>query len=247
MFGAYQAGAWKALEGRFRPDVVIGASAGAVNGWAIAGGAAGEELIRLWLDPEMSRLARTRLAQPPWNGIFDSRPLHQRIQQIWSSYRPRTEVGVTATDLLRLRPHLFRNEEIGWEHLAASCAVLACYAQVRIGGRWYTDGGLLSVLPLWAAPCMGASRVIAINALPLVPSFTVRTLVRALRAAARRNLPVPPGLDVTVISPSRPLGSVRDAVMWNPDAAARWIGEGEKDAIRILCGRTEAGLPAAPL
>ncbi|MBM3775954.1 MAG: hypothetical protein FJW37_12460 [Acidobacteria bacterium] len=45
MFGAYQAGAWRALEGRFRPDLVVGASVGALNGWAIAGGCAPEELV----------------------------------------------------------------------------------------------------------------------------------------------------------------------------------------------------------
>ena len=37
MFRGYQAGAWKVLRSRLRPDIVIGASAGALNGWAIAG------------------------------------------------------------------------------------------------------------------------------------------------------------------------------------------------------------------
>ena len=51
MFGAYQAGVWKALSPVFRPDVVIGCSVGSINGWAIAGGISGDELIRTWLDP----------------------------------------------------------------------------------------------------------------------------------------------------------------------------------------------------
>src|SRR5579862_9012522 len=38
MFGAYQAGAWRELSASFRPDLVVGTSAGSLNGWSIAGG-----------------------------------------------------------------------------------------------------------------------------------------------------------------------------------------------------------------
>ncbi len=38
MFGAYQAGVWNVLSQRFQPDMVVGTSAGALNGWAIASG-----------------------------------------------------------------------------------------------------------------------------------------------------------------------------------------------------------------
>src|SRR5437667_282201 len=44
MFGAWQAGAWKALASRFQPDLVVGASVGSLNGYAIAGGASGQAL-----------------------------------------------------------------------------------------------------------------------------------------------------------------------------------------------------------
>jgi len=45
MYGAYQAGAWKALADVFRPDLIVGTSIGALNGWAIAGGCEPDELI----------------------------------------------------------------------------------------------------------------------------------------------------------------------------------------------------------
>jgi len=48
MYGAYQAGAWKELADVFRPDLVVGASIGALTGWAIAGGCEPEELIARW-------------------------------------------------------------------------------------------------------------------------------------------------------------------------------------------------------
>ncbi len=51
MFGAYQAGAWNVLSNRFKPDLVVGTSVGALNGWAIAGGCSAEELSAMWRNP----------------------------------------------------------------------------------------------------------------------------------------------------------------------------------------------------
>lgn len=47
MFGAYHAGVWKGLAGRFQPDLIVGASVGALNGWVMASGCAPQELERL--------------------------------------------------------------------------------------------------------------------------------------------------------------------------------------------------------
>ena len=52
MYGAYQAGAWKALADVFHPDLVVGASIGALTGWAIAGGCHPDELVDRWLHLE---------------------------------------------------------------------------------------------------------------------------------------------------------------------------------------------------
>lgn len=228
MFGAYQAGVWKALAAWFHPDVVVGASVGALNGWAIAGGARPEELIREWLDPDLRACARFR---PAWRGLLDARPLEARIRRLWSAFRPQTEIGVVAVDLLGLRPRLFRDQEIGWRHLMASCAVPSGYPQVRIDGRLYSDGGLLGALPLWAAAEMGASRVIAVNALPEMPSVAVRTVVRAIRAVGFSPA-APQNLEVLTIAPRRPLGPLRQAIFWNREAVERWIEQGKRDVQR---------------
>jgi predicted acylesterase/phospholipase RssA len=50
MFGAYQAGAWEVLSETFKPDIVVGASIGSLNGWAVAGGCDPQELSRRWLE-----------------------------------------------------------------------------------------------------------------------------------------------------------------------------------------------------
>jgi NTE family protein len=233
MFGAYQAGVWKVLAQRLRPDVVVGASAGALNAWAIAGGAAPADLIDYWLAPECASLASFRFLQAPWRGVFDARPLHARIRRLWEAYRPQLEIGVVATEIPRLRPRLFRGPEIEWRHLAASTAVLACYPQVRIEGRIYSDGGLLEALPLWAAARMGATRIVAVNVLALAPSRLAGWAVRRFRTLAPAPPAAPAELEVIVISPSRPLGSLREAVFWSRDAVERCLEMGEHDAAQV--------------
>lgn len=230
MFGAYQAGAWRALAGVVHPDIVVGVSVGALNAWAIAGGAEPEDLVRRWLDPACARLATIRPWRRPFGGIFDPQPLYSRIDGLWKASRPRVEIGVVAVELGRLRARLFRNDEITPRHLAASCAVLLGYPQVRLGTKLYTDGGLLNALPLWAAAEMGAERIIAVHALPEMPSRLVRTAVAGFRALAPPSPPRPLGIETRIISPGRRLGSLSQALFWDEAAVRRWIGQGEADA-----------------
>ncbi len=234
MYGAYQAGAWRALAPRLKPDIVIGASAGALNAWAVAGGASPEELAAAWMDPACRSFARLRLWQPPWRGCFDAAPLHRHIQSLWSRFRPRMPVAIVATEVPALVPRLFRDAEITWRHLAASCAVLLCYPQIRIAGRWYGDGGLLGALPLWAAVETGAAEAVAVNALPRMSSRLVRAGVGALRALApwHAGKAAKPAR-VRIIEPAGPLGPMRDALFWRRESVERWIAQGEADAARL--------------
>lgn len=234
MFGAYQAGFWKVLAQRFRPDMVVGASAGALNAWAIAGGAPPADLIDYWLAPEGASLARFQLLQAPWRGVFDARPLHARIRRLWEAYRPQLEIGVVATEISRLRPRLFQGPEIEWRHLAASTAVLSCYPQIRIRGQLYSDGGLMEALPLWAAARMGATRILAVNVLSRTPSRLAGWAVRGFRALAPRPPAAPANIEVLTISPSRQLGRLREAVFWRREAVERCLEMGEQDAARVV-------------
>src|ERR1035437_3866188 len=51
LWAAWEVGVWSVLRERFRPDLIVGASAGAWNGWAIAGGCTPLELARPWARP----------------------------------------------------------------------------------------------------------------------------------------------------------------------------------------------------
>jgi NTE family protein len=234
MFGAYQAGVWNVLSQRFQPDMVVGTSAGALNGWAIAGGCSAADLVATWRDPATAGTMRLRFPIVPWKGFIDPAGLARHVQDWYARFQPRIPFSTTVVEVPRLLQVRIPGERITPAHLMASCAVPFGYPPVRIGGKLYVDGGLLNVLPVWAAAEMGATRVIAANALPLMPSLPLRAAVRVVRWLGPKASATPP-LDIVVIRPSAPLGSLRDAVTWNPERVRQWIQQGEDDAAKVSC------------
>ncbi len=223
MYAAWEVGVWKALCGHVSIDLVAGASAGAWNGWAIAGGATVEDLEGEWLDPAIGRI----LAWGPHStGLLRPDALHRKARELCARYRPHIPFGLTVVEVPRLRTCLLRDSEIGWQHLAASCSIPCCFPPVRIGGKHYVDGGLRGALPLWAAEAMGATRAIAVNALTGWPFRTLHALLHQRQASA--------ALEVIRIEPSEPLGSLRDAVVWSAPTIARWFELGERDGTHAL-------------
>lgn len=233
MFGAYQAGVWNVLQPVFRPDVVIGCSVGSINGWAIAAGIPAAELARTWLDPRCATLMTRRVPRRPWRSFFDSAPLQQMIQELTSTYSPKIPFALAVTRLPRLRLEIVQTPHLTWRHVLASCAVPAGFPPVRIDGQLYCDGGLLSVMPLWAAARFGVDRAIAVNVLPSMPLNALRAAVRIIRLLAPRE-PQAVGLEVLRLGPERVLGTLHDAITWEPDKVRRWIDRGEADAEALV-------------
>src|SRR5215467_14128673 len=99
MFGAYQAGAWKALAPVLAPDLVVGTSAGSLNGWAIAGGCPPQDLIDIWLNPRMEKIMRVRWRPSCWKGLWDPEPLEKLARELWDRYRPHIPYALTLTHL----------------------------------------------------------------------------------------------------------------------------------------------------
>src|SRR5271154_6890559 len=91
MFGAYQAGAWKILADVFQPDLIVGASIGALNGWAIAGGCEPDELIRRWLHMEAVGSYRWKFPAGIFGGVLDTQHLQGLISDIYQCYPPRLD------------------------------------------------------------------------------------------------------------------------------------------------------------
>jgi NTE family protein len=217
LFGAWQAGAWRALSRGFAPDLVVGASIGSLNGYAIAGGASADELAQFWLQPENARL----------------RDLPATIQNLMARFSPRIEFAVVLTDAMRLKPKIFRGAEITWRHLAASCAIPGVLRHYRIGGRWYTDGGLLNPLPVWAAEELGTTRILALNALPQIPSALLKPFVKGFRRVAGHHPPLRGGVKLVTIETDGALGSMSEALRWRGDNVERWMELGFEAAKNI--------------
>jgi NTE family protein len=227
LFGAYEVGVWSALRSRFEPDLIVGVSAGALNGWAIAGGCTVEDLAREWKDPLMAKMMQRGLHR---SGLLRPDALYQKARELFARFRPRVPFGLTVVEVPRLRLRLVRDSEITWQHLAASASVPCGFPPVRIGGRRYVDGGLLGVLPLWAAEEMGADRAIAVNALTNPPFRVLRKVLPVRRESPRLN--------VICIEPSEKLGPLRDSVVWRRENVERWIELGERDGNRAATSIT---------
>ena len=219
LWAAWEVGVWRVLSRRFQPDLIVGASAGALIGWSIAGGCSPDDLIRDWLDPRAGQIMRFGLSG---RGVLRPEPLHAKARELFARYRPRIPFGLTVVEVPSLHIRLVRDCEITADHLAASCAIPFGFPPVRIGGKLYVDGGLRGALPLRAAETMGATRAIALNVLN-TPIFRVlRRTMRQPKASA--------ALQVVRLEPSVPLGSLRDAVVWSAANIERWIALGERDA-----------------
>jgi NTE family protein len=214
LFGAWQAGAWTALEHTIAPGLVVGASAGALNAAVIASGAPSERLRELWLNPVFAQLGK----------------LAAHVRDMAEDYQPRIPLAVTVTRLWSLRPEVVTGSELRWQHVAASCAIPFVMSPVRIGDHLYCDGGFRNSLPIWAAVELGARRILALSAAPVFPSWWLRPAIAAFRKVALYEPPVPAGVRVEILQPSERLGSVADMYRWKRDRIERMLDIGARDA-----------------
>lgn len=227
LWAAWEVGVWKVLRETLQPDMIVGASAGAWNGWCIAGGCTLEELEQNWLDPSTAKLLQFGLHR---SGIFRDEALVRKAHEMFERFRPRIPCGLTVVELPGLQSRLVRGGEITWQHLAATCAIPFGFPPVKIDGKLYVDGGFRGGLPVWAAAEMGATRAVGLNVLT-GPWFELLRKVLWTRTAT-------PKLEVITIEPSVPLGSIRDALVWSPGNIKRWIELGEQDGMRAATSIT---------
>jgi predicted acylesterase/phospholipase RssA len=233
MFGAYQAGAYRAIAELAPPDIVVGVSVGALNGWQIAGGCTPDHLIAQWLDPSAGK-ALTLFPNHGWrNGWFDPAALRAQVEEIRGRSEPRLPFGLVVVQLPRLSRHLVKHPDITAAHLQATCSIPLFLASVKIDGRRYLDGALFEKFPIWAALEMGATRIIAVDSLPNVGKWWMHVGIN-IAHVFKPSPRYPEDLDLTIIEPSERLGDANDAVFWKRENAERWVDMGTRDAVRAL-------------
>lgn len=238
-FGAYQAGAWRALDERgFRPDLVVGTSIGAIQATAVARGCKAGRIEQWWCDPRSNVF---RWNWPPTSlGFLDQRALAVRLEELVQEL-PTAHTGVrlrvTLTELPGMGIQAVADEQVTARVLLASCALPFGYAPVRIAGRWYCDGGVFCRLPAALAAEAGATEIFTVDLLAAPPSRLLRAGLNAAIWLRRVLLKQPelgvvcnPAIPVWRIEPRQPLGRIRDSIRWDVEKINRLIELGYRDA-----------------
>ncbi len=161
--GFAHVGVLRALEElEIRPDLIVGASMGALVGGALAAGMSIAQIEALAFDFDFYRLARW---SPSQGMRLEGSGISELVQQALGVRRfsqLRTALAVVATDVQRNLPAVFNHGDIG-PAVQASCAIPRWFAPVRIRGRDFIDADVTSPLPVKVARSLGAQRVLAVD------------------------------------------------------------------------------------
>jgi NTE family protein len=154
-------GVIKALEAQgIQPEVIVGTSAGSLVGALYAAGNDGFALQRIALDLNESMFSDWSL---PDRGFLKGEALQQFVNKSVQN-RPLEKlnrtIAVVATDLQSGEAVAFQRGDTGMA-VRASSAVPGVFQPVRINGRDYVDGGLVSPVPVKIARRLGVDIVIA--------------------------------------------------------------------------------------
>jgi NTE family protein len=156
-------GVIKSLEAQsIKPDIVVGTSVGSLVAVLYGSGYDGFELQRLAMEMKESMVSDWSL---PDRGILKGEALQEFVNR---NVQGRTleklsrKVAVVATDLQSGEAIVFERGDSGMA-VRASSSVPGVFQPVRIAGREYVDGGLVSPVPVKVARNLGADIVIAVD------------------------------------------------------------------------------------
>ena len=237
-----------------RPDLVVGASVGAINGVHFAADPtpAGVQRLRsIWQDLTRDdvfplSLVRVLLSLGGWRpSLLDSARLRQLLER--SLTMPRLEgtvipCHVTATDALD-GAEVILSAGPTIDALLASAAIPVLFPPVERAGRLLVDGGVASNTPIAAAVALGAQRIVVLPtgfscALVEPPQGPIAMAVHALNLLIARQLVADierfaSRVDIVVVPPLCPLSrssydfSHGTAIMDRARAStASWLAEG---------------------
>ncbi|WP_095210779.1 patatin-like phospholipase family protein [Chromobacterium sphagni] len=144
------------------PDVITGTSAGSVVGSLYASGLNGMQLQQRAIALDQADLTDWTLSS---KGVIKGEKLQDWINTQVGN-RPLEKLarpfGAVATELDSGRRVVFRTGNTG-QAVRASASIPNVFLPVKIGGKSYVDGGLVSPVPVSAAREMGAQFVIAVD------------------------------------------------------------------------------------
>ncbi len=177
--GSFQAGVWKYLvQIGWKPDIICGTSIGAVNAAAIGAGMDIKTLIHLWTTYNRRRMYRLNLLQftayffsrRAVKPLLDTRPLKKILQEnvdFKALKKSKTQIIITAVNMLTGHPEFFTQKEIQLEHILASSAMPLLFPWQEINGTPYWDGGVMVNTPIAPALDFGADEIIVVLLSPV--------------------------------------------------------------------------------
>ncbi len=197
--GALQVGALRALaEAGYHPDILVGASVGAVNATYLAvNGTDLTTIARLeeaWLDLRAMELAPSSYLWVSLRVLLN-RPTHalsHRLEKFFIEHGLSREVcfrditgvrlGILATDLNSGSPVLYGQdlEQSVLDGLLASIALPPWISPLEKEGLLLIDGGVISCLPIESALAMGATEIIALDLLDARETLAERPVLGQL-------------------------------------------------------------------
>ena len=239
-FAAYQVGAWQALqEAGWEPDIVVGASVGAVNAYLISRNAGLSDLRETWLD--LPAAIRSEQGGGPRLPIWGEANLFRNwVSAVARNYGSRAivkDLRITLTHLPSCAIRVARGSEITEKHLLASCSLFGVLPPAFVNGGYYMDGGTFCRLPLRQALLPEVTEIVAVDVLAVASSIVVRRLVRGAactRNFVRRERPEPSdeelsGVRLLRVGHARPLGTTRQCFEWDPKRWESLIETGYRD------------------
>ena len=151
-------------EAGLKPQIIVGTSAGSLVAALYASGKTSAQLQLTALN--MEEVAITDWMLPIFGrGMFRGDALAKYVNELVAGRLMENmaiPLGIVATDLGNGNAVLFQKGDTGMA-VRASSAVPAVFQPVKINGREYVDGGLVSPVPVRFARQMGADVVIAVD------------------------------------------------------------------------------------
>jgi NTE family protein len=259
--GALQAGLLRALfRTGFRPSMVVGTSAGAINGAFLAfhpDAAGADELVEIWRSLRSRQIfafSPMRIALQLFSGQL-CLARSDLLKSLIADHAPIDDFAATAvplyittTNLTQARKEVFHAGAIS-RAVLASAAIPGLFCPVEIDHDLHVDGGVIANLDIETAYHLGATEIVAID------------LSRCLDGRRPNNIPslLMQTLDVVQhhrvdVATKAIAGRVRlTLVQPNPDegfmlgslaSVDRLVREGEElgDAVVSLCMRPDGTL-----
>jgi NTE family protein len=173
--GAYEVGMLRALlEAGIEPDLVLGASVGAINGAVLAAGPGPEAVTRLetlWTGLnsggvfEGGVFARLGTAARTRTHLYSNAVLREMLEADLPVARIEelpVRFQCVAASIERAAEHWFTRGPIV-EAVLASCAVPGLLPPVAVDGEHFLDGGLVDSIPVGRAVALGARTIYVLH------------------------------------------------------------------------------------